>query len=116
VWVEAGGAREGPLPLRDGALSTSVSLGKLGHAAGHRIGHLVDPRTGRALENDAQATVLAPTATEAEAWSKALLVDPLLARRAMLARSSISALRITVRREVADARFVSSSGWKPSRP
>jgi FAD:protein FMN transferase len=104
------------LSLRDAALSTSASLEKREHAAGHRSAHLVDPRTGRPLESDAQATVLAPTATEAEAWSKALLLDPALAHRAMLARPSVSALRITDRRESADARFVSSSGWKHSAP
>jgi len=116
VWVEHGAALEGPLSLRDAALSTSASLEKREHAAGHRSAHLVDPRTGRPLASDAQATVLAPTATEAEAWSKALLLDPALAHRAMLARPSVSALRITDRRESADARFVSSSGWKHSAP
>ncbi|MBI2962768.1 MAG: FAD:protein FMN transferase [Deltaproteobacteria bacterium] len=92
VWVRRGSALDGPLVLRDMALSTSGSLGKVERVAGRPIGHIVDPRTGRALERSAQATVLAPTATEAEAWSKALLVDPALARRAMAARPSVSAL------------------------
>jgi thiamine biosynthesis lipoprotein ApbE len=83
--------------------------------AGHRIGHIIDPRTGLALDDEAHATVLAPTATEAEAWSKALLVDPPLASRAMRERPTVSALRLAGTREFADARFVARSGWKRSR-
>ena len=116
VWIEHGAALEGPLTLRDAALSTSATLGGSERLAERGIGHLIDPRSGRALEHEGQATVLAPTATEAEAWSKALLVDPPLARRAMRARPSVSALRLTVRREFADARFVAASGWQPAQP
>ena len=115
VWVEYGAILRGPMILRDVALSTSDSLGEDGRVAGHRVGHIVDPRTGKALENAAQATVLAPSATEAEAWSKALLVDPLLARRAMATRPWISALLFAGSRALADARFAARSGWKPSR-
>ncbi len=116
VWIEHGGALEGPLVLRDVALSTSNSLGETERVAGHRIGHIVDPRTGRALDDATQATVLAPTAMEAEAWSKALLVDPPLARRAMAARPSLSGLLFAGSHQLADGRFAASSGWKPSRP
>ncbi len=90
VWIQQDAALEGSLILRDAALSTSATLGKHERVAGHTIGHLVDPRTGLTLQDEAQATVLAPTATEAEAWSKALLIDPPLARQAMRARPSRS--------------------------
>jgi thiamine biosynthesis lipoprotein len=104
------------MTLRDTALSTSDSLGEEEQGAGRRIGHIVDPRTGRALRKAAQATVLAPSATEAEAWSKALLVDPPLARKAMAARRSVAALLLAGSRELPDERFAALSGWTPSRP
>jgi thiamine biosynthesis lipoprotein ApbE len=116
VWVEYDGALRGPMILRDMALSTSNSLGKDEHVPGRRIGHIVDPRTGRALRRAAQATVFAPSATEAEAWSKALLVDPPLARKAMATRRSVSALFFVGSRELPDERFAALSGWTPSRP
>lgn len=116
VWVRRRSALDGPLVLRDMALSTSGSLGESERVAGRRIGHIVDPRTGRALERWAQATVLAPTATEAEAWSKALLVDAPLARRVMAERPAVSALVFAGSRESADERFAAGSGWKHSRP
>ncbi len=116
VWVEYGAALRGPMILRDTALSTSDSLGEDERVAGLRIGHIVDPRTGRALRRAAQATVLAPSATEAEAWSKALLIDPPLARKAMATRRSVSALLFAGSRELADERFAARSGWRPSRP
>jgi thiamine biosynthesis lipoprotein len=116
VWIEYGGALRGSMILRDTALSTSDSLADDERVAGHRIGHIVDPRTGRALQRAAQATVLASSATEAEAWSKAMLVDPPLAREAMAARRSVSALLFAGSREIADERFAARSGWKPARP
>ena len=39
-----------------------------------RPGHLVDRRTGRTAQGISSATVVAPSATEAEAWSTALFV------------------------------------------
>ena len=35
---------------------------------------IVDPRSGRRIARDATAIVVQPSATDAEAWSKALLV------------------------------------------
>ena len=64
----------GVLTLRDQALSVSGSLGQWVEIGGRRFGHVLDPRSGRALENRRQALVLAPDATLAEALSKALLV------------------------------------------
>jgi thiamine biosynthesis lipoprotein len=114
VWIRQGDGFAGAMTLRDAALSTSATLGRHERVAGHTIGHLVDPRTGLALEHEAQATVLAPTATEAEAWSKSLLIDPELARRAMRARPAVSALRLAGTHEYADVRFVARSGWNRS--
>jgi thiamine biosynthesis lipoprotein len=63
----------GSLALRDQAISVSATFGERGPAAG-RAGHIVDPRSGRALGEEAVGVVVAPSATDAEAWSKALLV------------------------------------------
>jgi FAD:protein FMN transferase len=79
VWIRRGRQRLGPLRLRDVALSTSRSLARPRSIAGTRVGDVLDPRSGRPVTSDCQATVRARTATEAEAWSKVLLVEPSLA-------------------------------------
>lgn len=59
--------RPGPaLELKDMALSTSDS--------GRAESSILDPRTGALVREHRQATVLAPTAAEAEAWTKPLIV------------------------------------------
>ncbi len=64
----------GVLTLRDQALSISASMGQSFEIRGRRYGHIIDPRTGYPLQRDLLACVIAPTATQAEALSKALLV------------------------------------------
>jgi thiamine biosynthesis lipoprotein len=41
---------------------------------GRRYGHILDPRTGRPAQGMLSTTVLAPTATEADALSTAMFV------------------------------------------
>jgi thiamine biosynthesis lipoprotein len=74
------------------ALSTSATFGESGRVAGRRIGHIIDPRSALPLLRAAQATVVAPSGTEAEAWSKALLVDPAAALARLAARPSVAAV------------------------
>jgi thiamine biosynthesis lipoprotein len=62
------------LTLRDRALAVSGSFGEWRTIAGRRYGHVIDPRSGEPMTRAYQAVALAPTAAEAEAWSKALLV------------------------------------------
>ena len=75
-----GGADAPPLRvfrLADGmAVATSGNYERFAAGAdGRRVGHLFDPRTGKAAGGGVlQATVLAPTAGEADAWSTALFV------------------------------------------
>jgi FAD:protein FMN transferase len=59
------------VPLCDNSLSTSGSLEK--HVqVGHQIfGHIFDPRSGRPVEGALEVSVLAPTATESDALTKA---------------------------------------------
>ena len=62
------------LTLADQALSISGSLGQWIEIGGRRYGHVLDPRSGQALERRRQALVVAPNATLAEALSKGLLI------------------------------------------
>jgi thiamine biosynthesis lipoprotein len=69
------GAEPGPaVALCDASLSVSASAGRAARdAAGRRIGHVLDPRTGRAAPLGALAAVVAPSGLRAEAWSTALV-------------------------------------------
>ena len=64
----------GVVTLRDQALSVSASMGQAFEIEGRRYGHVIDPRTGYPLQRDLLACVIAPTAAQAEALSKALLI------------------------------------------
>jgi thiamine biosynthesis lipoprotein len=64
----------GTLQLRDQALSASAVFGHEWQIAGRRVGHIVDPHSGYPLTKTAMAVVVAASATDAEALSKALLV------------------------------------------
>lgn len=55
-----------PVELRDAALSTSDS--------GRAESSILDPRTGALIRARRQATVICASATEAEAWTKPLIV------------------------------------------
>ena len=59
----------GRLALRDRGASVSAVFGGDGRRA-----HVVDPRTGARLRGHAVSVIVAPSATDAEAWSKAALV------------------------------------------
>lgn len=60
--------------LRDEALSTSGSGTQFFEHEGRRYGHLIDPRTGWPAEGLFSATVVAPTAAEADALSTAAYI------------------------------------------
>jgi len=60
--------------LDDEALSTSGSGTQFFIRRGRRYGHILDPRTGRPAEGLYSATVIAPTAAEAEGLSTAFYV------------------------------------------
>jgi thiamine biosynthesis lipoprotein len=68
------GEPAGVVTLRDQALSISGTMGQPFVINGRQYGHIIDPRSGQPLPRNLQACVLAPTATQAEALSKALLV------------------------------------------
>ena len=60
--------------LKDRGLSTSGSGVQFFRHRGRRYGHLIDPRTGWPADGMLSATVLAPTAAQAEALSTAFFV------------------------------------------
>jgi thiamine biosynthesis lipoprotein len=63
------------LLLKDQSLSTSGSHERFFEAAGHRYGHILDPRTGQPAEGLLAVTVVAPSAIDSEVWSTALFVN-----------------------------------------
>jgi thiamine biosynthesis lipoprotein len=66
---------EAVLALTGAALATSGDYRNLRVAAGKRRSHVIDPRTGRPLDNRvASASVVAPTCMEADAAATALMV------------------------------------------
>lgn len=69
-----GQAPVGALELRDEALSASDGLGSSFQIGGKFYGHLVDPKTGLPTTKRIQAVVLGPSATEAEALSKYVIL------------------------------------------
>jgi len=66
----------GVVTLHDQSLSVSASLSQSSTVKGRRLGHVIDPRSGRPLEEERQAVVSAPDGARAEALSTALLVLP----------------------------------------
>ena len=64
----------GSLAIQDQAVGTSASFGQTFTLAGKPLSHILDPRQGRPLEHPLAVTIVAPTATAAEALSTALLV------------------------------------------
>jgi thiamine biosynthesis lipoprotein len=64
----------GTMWLKDRGLGTSAATFQFFEYNGRKLGHLLDPRTGRPVEGSASATVAAPTAAEADAMSTAVYV------------------------------------------
>jgi thiamine biosynthesis lipoprotein ApbE len=83
----------GVLRLRDDGAVGLGDLRRLGRA-GRVVGHVVDPRTGEALAEPAVAVVVSASATDAEAFSKALLLWG-RRRRRIASRPSARAARCT---------------------
>jgi FAD:protein FMN transferase len=61
--------------LRNLALSTSGTGEKFFWSEEGTFSHIVDPRTGRALQDIFQVSVVCPTAVEGEVWAKAFLIN-----------------------------------------
>ena len=70
----ADGQLRGTLYLRNRALSTSGSMGRSWTIEGKKYGHLINPLTGFPVTEARVATVLAASATQAEALTKPLIL------------------------------------------
>lgn len=68
------GAVIATLILEDLALATSGDYENYFFFEGKRYSHILDPRTGMPVQGIASVSVVAPSATEADAWSTALFV------------------------------------------
>jgi FAD:protein FMN transferase len=64
------------LRLGNMAIGSSASYEHRSKIAGRLIGHIINPRTGMPAPNDVAVTVIAPSATLADALSTALVVLP----------------------------------------
>lgn len=71
-WSE--GRRLGVVTLRERALGTSAATFQHFAYNNRKLGHLLDPRTGRPAEGTASATAVAATAAEADALATAFYV------------------------------------------
>jgi thiamine biosynthesis lipoprotein len=81
------------LRLRDKGLGTSAATFQYLEHQGRKLGHVLDPRTGWPATGVASASVVAPTAAEADALSTAFFVaGPQLARVVCAARADIGCL------------------------
>ncbi|MCL2742481.1 MAG: FAD:protein FMN transferase [Planctomycetaceae bacterium] len=90
------GQRLAEIELNNEAVSTSSSAKQFFRYEGHRYSHIIDPRTGFPAEDVFSATVIAPTATEAELLSTAFFVlgfdesERLMKRLAADSRSAVT--------------------------
>jgi thiamine biosynthesis lipoprotein len=81
--------------LRDQALATSGSATQFFRHQGRQYGHILDPRTGRPAEGVYSATVIAPSAAEADALSTAFYVmGPDAVEQYCAGRPEISAILV----------------------
>jgi len=71
---DGSGGYAGIVALTDRSLSISQSLAQGYEIAGQRLGHVVDPRSGLALEQPRLVAVVSTSGTRADALSTALLV------------------------------------------
>jgi FAD:protein FMN transferase len=93
--------------LRDQALSTSGAGTQFFIRRGRRYGHILDPRTGRPAEGLYSATVIAPTAAEAEGLSTAFYVlGPQKAGEYCATRPEIRALLVAPGDREGDVRLI----------
>ena len=90
--------------LHDNSLSTSGSLEQYVRVGGQTLGHIFDPRSGSPVEGVLEVSVVAPTATESDALTKAAFVlSPPVAFEIFHKRGGIHALRFE---------RMGSDGWR----
>ncbi len=78
------GRRLAEIEIRNGAIATSGSGKQFFHYKGQRIGHVIDPRTGRPAGDALSITIQCKNATDADAYSTACFVDGVGATEALV--------------------------------
>jgi thiamine biosynthesis lipoprotein len=94
----------GEVTVGNGAVATSGQYERFVEVAGHRRGHILDPRTGLPVAREGSVTVVAPTGLEADALSTALFVlGPDTAATLLARHPGVSAVFVMSR---------ASGGWE----
>jgi len=112
VWVARGKSTIGSVALRDRSLST-VRSARRGEDSEYPP--IVDPRSGRFVDAERQATVVARDAAIAEAWATALVVDPDGALDLLEEPRDVEALEFDEHGEHSSPRFAQFTDWKAGR-
>jgi thiamine biosynthesis lipoprotein len=117
------GAVLGTVELAEGAVSTSGDGEQFVIADGVRFGHIFDPRTGAPAQALASATVIAPSATLADALSTAAVVLGPVAARGPLERLAAEGVFVQLGNDsrlvvgaTPGARFHRLEGTTPAAP
>jgi thiamine biosynthesis lipoprotein len=63
------------MPLEDVAISTSGDYERYFDEGGVRYHHIIDPKTGHSPSGVRSVTILGPTGTETEGWSKGVFIN-----------------------------------------
>jgi FAD:protein FMN transferase len=112
VAVKHGKSTLGSVALRDRSMSTTRSRRR---GDDGDVPPIVDPRSGRYVDAERQATVVARDAAIADAWSTAIIVDPDGCLGLLAEPRDVEALVFDEHGEHRSPRFAEFSGWKPSR-
>lgn len=101
--------------LQDQALATSGDDQQFRELLGLRYSHLIDPRSGLPARYNGSLTVISPSATAADAWSTALLLQPPARLPAQLQQKGLQALRIWHDRRGWRCQVLAAEGLPPLR-
>lgn len=112
IWIAREREMAGSVTLRDRSVATIRTRRPTEESSPQAI---VDPRSGRFVEVDRQATVVALDAAVAESWSTALVVDPDGVLALLQEPRDVEALVFDAHGQHFSPRFQSFSGWKAGR-
>lgn len=104
------GAERQTLLLHDAAVSTSGDTEQFVEIGGKRYSHIVDPRTGVGLTERLQVSIIAPRATQTDAFATAVSVLG-LERGLALIESQPGMAGLLVHRANGDEKVITSERW-----
>jgi thiamine biosynthesis lipoprotein len=109
IWIARGSSTIGSVALRDRSVST-VRAARRGEDS--ESPPIVDPRSGRFVDAERQATVVARDAAIAESWSTALVIDPDGALELLEEPRDVETLEFDEHGEHSSPRFAQFADWK----